>query len=311
MEGEPMRVFLTGISGYFGTVLADTLARVPEVEGITGIDVVAPATPLPDKVNFILMDMRSPELEAAMAGHEVVVHTAFIVTWLAKMPARVRDDINLNGVRNVAQAAAANHVRRFVHASSIAAYDLDLMRGQSDTDEDLALGKGDSASYYCNGKAMAERTLVEVLGSSETVLTFFRPIWVVGPRNRVTVDSLREGAANVPGRDPRCQYIHEEDVAAAFQQAVVTELPGAYNVVPDDFIRLSEVWQILGMESVRTVPPWAARLVSGVRWRFFGSQTHPSWLDLSVMDATASNARLRATGWTPSCGSADALRSAL
>ena len=152
------------------------------------------------------------------------------------------DDINLNGVRNVAQAAAANEVRHFVHSSSTAMYDLELARGQSDIGEDLAIGKGDSFSYYSNGKARAERTLSEVLGSSGTVVTFLRPVLVVGPRNRATVDSIRETAANIPGCDPRCQYIHEEDVAAAFQQAVLADTPGAYNVVPDDFIRPSEVW---------------------------------------------------------------------
>ena len=306
-----MRVFLTGVSGYFGSLLAETLARVSEVEGITGIDVAEPATGLPAKVDFVRMDIRSPEVEAAMAGHEVVIHTAFIVLWFAKMPARVRDDINLNGVQNVARAAAANEVQRFVHASSTAAYDLELLLGQSDTDENSALGKGDSSSYYCNGKAMAECTLSEVLGSTGTVLTFLRPTWVLGPRNRATIDSMRETAVNIPGRDPRTQYVPEEDVAAAFLQAVLADMPGAYNVAPDDFIRLSEAWQILGLDSVRTVPAWAARLVAAVQWRFFGSQTHPSWVGLMMSDATVSNAKLRATGWVSSCGSADALRSAL
>ncbi|MFN2185479.1 MAG: NAD-dependent epimerase/dehydratase family protein [Anaerolineae bacterium] len=306
-----MRIFLTGVSGYFGGLLAETLARVSEVEGITGIDVTEPATDLPTKVDFVQMDIRSPKVEAAMAGHEVVVHTAFIVLWFAKMPATVRDDINLIGVQNMARAAAANEVQRFVHASSTAVYDVDLLRGQSDTDENAALGKGDSFSYYCNGKAMAERTLSEVLGSTGTVLTFLRPTYVLGPRNRATVDSMRETAVNIRGRDPRIQYVHEDDVAAAFQQAVLADMPGAYNVVPDDFIRLSEAWQILGLDSVRTVPAWAARLAAVVQWRFFGSQTHPSWVSLMMSDATVSNAKLRATGWVPSCGSADALRSAL
>ena len=306
-----MRVFLTGVSGYLGGLLAETLVRVSEVEGITGIDVVEPARDLPAKVDFVRMDIRSPEVEAAMAGHEVVVHTAFIVLWFAKMPGKVRDDINLNGVQNVARAAAANEVQRFVHASRTAVYDPELVRGQSETDENSTLGKGDSFSYYCNGKAMAERTLSEVLGSTSTVLTFLRPTWVLGPRNRATVDSMRETAVNIPGHDPRIQYVHEDDVAAAFQQAALADIPGAYNVVPDDFIRLSDAWQILGLDSVRAVPAWAARLVAAVQWRFFGSQTHPSWVSLMMSDATASNAKLRATGWAPSCGSADALRSAL
>jgi len=125
-----MRVFLTGSSGYLGSVLAEFLAREQEIDSITGIDLVPPTTPLPAKVEFVQMDIRSPDLAAAMAGHEVVVHMAFVVLWLAKMPVAERDDINLNGVRNVARAAAACQVRRFVDASSVAAYDTHLMPGK-------------------------------------------------------------------------------------------------------------------------------------------------------------------------------------
>ena len=107
-----MRVFLTGISGYLGGVLAEHFSHVGEIERITGIDVVPPKSPLPEKVRFTQMDMRSPEVSAAMAGHDAVVHTAFIVLWPAKMPAAERNDINLNGTRNVAESAVANRVQR-------------------------------------------------------------------------------------------------------------------------------------------------------------------------------------------------------
>src|SRR5689334_10924374 len=125
-----MQVLLTGVSGYLGRVLAEHLAQVPEIESITGIDVIAPQTPLPAKVKFVQMDIRSPDLVAAMAGHEVIVHTAFVVLWRAKMPKAERDDINLNSTRNVAQAAVANNVQRFIHASSVAAYDHALTQGK-------------------------------------------------------------------------------------------------------------------------------------------------------------------------------------
>jgi len=88
-------------------------------------------------------------------------------------------------------------------------------------------------------------------------------------------------------------------------------MPGAYNVVPDDCIRLSDVWKILGVQSVRTVPLWVARLVTSVRWQYFGSPTHVSWLGAQLVDVTRSNAKLRATGWRPQYSTADALRSAL
>jgi nucleoside-diphosphate-sugar epimerase len=67
-----MQIFLTGVNGYLGAVLAEFLANVPEVQSITGIDIVKPKEPLPSKVKYVQLDIRSPELSNAMAGHEVV-----------------------------------------------------------------------------------------------------------------------------------------------------------------------------------------------------------------------------------------------
>src|SRR5438552_1513388 len=178
----PMKIFLTGASGYVGSLLAERLAALPEVESITGIALKPPTTPLPAKVKFREMDIRSPDLTQVMAGHDVVVHTACIVLWPAKMSASERDDININGVRKMAEAALANKVRRFVHACSMAVYDPMLARGKTAVAEDFPLGKGDSPYYYWNAKAEGERILTEVLGRSSTVVTFLRPIYIIGPR---------------------------------------------------------------------------------------------------------------------------------
>ncbi len=305
------RVFLTGVSGYIGSVLANRLASEPYIEGITGTSRTTPKVTLHPKVKCIQMDIRSPNLASAMAGHDVVVHTACVVFWRASMPAAVRDDINLNGTRNVARAAAANQVRRFVHASSIAAYDPDLIRGKIGITEDFPLCKSDSRYFYNNNKAAAERILVEVLGAAGIPLTLFRLTNITGPCDVKVVESWRANAFMPLGRNPRMQFVHEDDAADAFLRAVRADLPGAYNVVPDDFLRMSDLYKILGVRFVPRVPLWLARLVAVARWRYLGGFSHPSWVGVHTGDAAASNARLRATGWAPRHGSADALRTAL
>jgi len=247
-----MRVFLTGISGYLGGFLAKHLSQVPEIEEITGIDVNKPRAPLPKKTRFIQLDIRSLEIASAMAGHDVVVHTAFVVVWPAKMPAKERDDININGARNMARAAVANRVRRFIYSSSDAAYDQHLLRGQSNVTEDFPLGMGDFSSYYCNAKAGIERMFNETIPPAGIILTMFRPGYIMGPQNTTTIESLRSNAVKLLGHDPRSQYVHEEDVAAAFRRAVLADTPGAYNLDPDDYLRLSEVQKILRVKSILT-----------------------------------------------------------
>jgi len=306
-----MRVFLTGASGYVAGVLIELLARMPEVECITGIASKQPTAPLPPKMKFMRMDIRSNDLTAAVAGHDALINTAAVVFWPAKMPVKERDEINLDAIRNVARAALANGVRRFIHTGSMAVYDPELARGETGVTEDFPLGRGDSRFYYWNGKAVAERRLTELLRSSPISLTSLRPIYIIGPRNKTTARRYRENALNIPGHDPRRQFIHEEDVAAAFKQALLTDMPGAYNVVPDDFIRMSDVWRIVGAKSVKTAPLWLARLVTSIRWRWFGSSIHPSWVEDMLVDFTGSNARLKSVGWRPRYGSAEALRSAV
>jgi len=306
-----MRVFLTGASGYLGSVLARHLADLPEIDGITGVyNSTTPAAPASPKVEYIKMDLRSPDMARAMTGHDVVVHSAFIVLWLARMPARTRTDISINGTRNVANAAVSNRVRRFVYASSVAAYDGALIRGQANVGEDSPLGKGDAPLYYFNDKAAAEKLVSEIVGSSGITLTLFRPTYITGPTDHATVKGFRDNAVRFPGRDPRSQYVHEDDVASAFSQAVRADMPGAYNVVPDDYVRQSEMLQLIGAKSTLTVPVWLAHLVMHIRWRYLGSPTHPAWIDAMLGDVTFSNKKLRATGWAPRYSCADALRAA-
>jgi UDP-glucose 4-epimerase len=305
-----MRVFLTGVSGYLGSLLAEHLERVPEVQSITGIALAEPSVRLPSKAKFVKMDIRSPRLAEAMAGHDIVVHTAAVVFWCAKMTEQERDDINLNGTLNVAQAARTNHVRRFIHASSMGAYDPSLVRGETKVTESFPLGRERSPFYYWNSKAAAERILTETLPSSGVSLTCFRPIYIMGPRNH-TIESYRKNAVRFPGQNPRRQFVHEDDVAAAFVRALQTEMPGAYNVVPDDYIRLSDLWRIVGAKRVPIVPLPVVRLITWVRWRFFGSKIHPSWVEDMLVDFTGSNAKLKSTGWKPRYLSEEALRASL
>jgi UDP-glucose 4-epimerase len=164
--------------------------------------------------------------------------------------------------------------------------------------------------YYSNAKAAAERMLAEALEPRNICLTIFRPCYISGPRRAEVAMSYRKGAM-FNGHDPRIQFVHEDDVVAAFVRATCSDLPGAYNVVPDDSLRRSQVLRIAGVDSPPTVPVWLARLILTVQWRFFGASIHPSWLDTLLLDATASNTKLRATGWSPRYNTEAAFRSAL
>lgn len=306
-----MRVFLTGASGYLGGVLTTHLARLPDVEGITGVALTAPKGPLPEKMRFLGMDIRSPDLSRVMVGHDIVIHTACIVLWPSTMDARERDAINLEGTQNVAETARANRVAQFVHVSSMAAYNPALAQGQTDVAEDFPLGDGRTDFYYWNAKAEGERLVTRTFTHSGTVLTRVRPIYIIGPRNWPLIRQYQKNAVNFPRCNPRRQFIHEDDVAAAIVHALRERLEGAFNVVPDDTVRISDVWRMVGARFVPTVPLWLAWLVTWVRWRYFRSPIHPSWVADMLVDFTGSNKKLKKSGWQPRFSSVQALLTAI
>jgi nucleoside-diphosphate-sugar epimerase len=165
--------------------------------------------------------------------------------------------------------------------------------------------------YYPDSKALAERLITELLGPSGIPLTLLRPCTITGPHDPAYIKNFHDNAMNCIGCDPRIQFVHEDDVVEAFTQAIFTEMPGAYNIVPDDYIRLSALNRLIGVKFAPRVPVWLARLVTHIQWRYFGSIVHPSWVDIVLMDATLSNARLKSTGWMPRYTSEAAVRSGL
>lgn len=306
-----MRILLTGAAGYLGGVLARRLLAEEDVEILTGVDLASPSWMERDtRMRFLRLDVRDPALHSVVPGHDVVMHTAFVVLWRHAMPAATRDDINRNGTVNVARAARDAGVRRFVYASSDAAYDQAAIRGRTGVTEDFPLGSGDSPSFYCNAKAEAERRLRDLAEGCDMVLTCFRPGYIVGPGAVETAQALRKGAVGFCGHDPRVQYVHENDVADAFLLAARRDLPGAYNLDPDDFLRWSEAHALLGRRRLPRLPVALIRAYQGFEWRFLQGTTHPSWIDVLLADFTLSNARLRAAGWAPAYRSAEALLSA-
>lgn len=266
---------------------------------------------------YATLDIRSAAAVDAMRGHDAVVHTAFVVQWAARMPEAARGDVNLRGLDNLVKAAAAHKVRRFVFASTVAVYDPDLIRGRDGIREDTPLGRGTSTFYYANDKIQAERLMADRLAGSGTTVTVLRPTYIVGPSNPGTVDYLRRmrdqrfGAVRYRGHDPRVQLLHEDDAARAFVHAIGADLPGAYNVVPDGWLRWSEVLRVLGRASTLTVPLWSVRLYATLAWRLFRSPMHPAWVDVGLVDAAFDNAKLKAAGWSPRHRTEDAIRATL
>ena len=120
---KDLTVAVTGPTGTFGFGLMPLLQADERVSRIVGIArrPFDPAAHGWTKLEYRQGDVRDhAALAAAFAGADVVVHLAFMITGNA-----ARDTIraiNVEGTLNAFRAAASAGARRFVYASSVAAY---------------------------------------------------------------------------------------------------------------------------------------------------------------------------------------------
>ena len=109
---------ITGGAGFLGINLArNLLARGHRV---VSYDIADFSYPERSQITEVTGDIRNPKsLSRAMKGVDIVIHTA------AALPQYKPQDIyttDIDGVRNVLQAALDANVQRMVHVSSTAVY---------------------------------------------------------------------------------------------------------------------------------------------------------------------------------------------
>ncbi len=123
MTERELTVAVTGPTGTFGFGLLPLLQADDRVARIVGI-ARRPFDPAGfgwTKLEYRSGDVRDPAaLLDAFAGADVVVHLAFLITGAAS--AEVIRAVNVDGTLNAFRAAAEAGARRFVYASSVAAY---------------------------------------------------------------------------------------------------------------------------------------------------------------------------------------------
>lgn len=181
----PSRVFIIGASGFIGRALADRLRNAGTE--VRGVDLIADET-----AGVLGGDIRAPgEWQGAMAGCEVVIHTAALVSNAAGLEDSWR--LNVLGTRLALEGAARAGANRFVHFSSVRAFsDVDFPDGV--TEEHPVRTDGNP---YVDTKVASEQVALQAHAAGEVAVTVIRPGDVYGPGSRPwTVLPLAEIRAN-------------------------------------------------------------------------------------------------------------------
>jgi nucleoside-diphosphate-sugar epimerase len=315
---KKLTVAVTGPTGDIGVAALRALDRSAKVGKVIGM-ARRPFDPaehgLSKKVVYQQGDVLDrASVDALVDGADVVVHLAFI---LIGDPEEARV-INLEGSRNVFEAAVAAKAKRLVYTSSVAAYGFHADNPQPLT-EDVE-PRGSEGFYYSAHKAELERVLDHVVAGTKTKAYVFRPCIVAGAGATTLVETMvrtlpiygqlrlaRRIVDTIPFLGPilpdpgiEFQLVHTDDVAAALVAAVEGKgEPGRYNLAGPGALDVRNLARSMGWLSV-PVPGAAVATLDEVLDKLPGMPPEAAWLTAfrvpTLMDTRRAREEL---GWQP------------
>jgi UDP-glucose 4-epimerase len=324
-DAERLTVAITGPTGDIGRALVHALERSRAIGEIRGMA----RRPIDPEYGFKRLEYRQGnvldegDVERFVAGADVVVHLAFIILGSHEETR----SINLEGSRNVFQAAIACGAKRLVYASSVAAYGFHTDNPQPLT-EDVP-PRGTSEFYYSAQKAELERLLAGLTAGVDIDTYVFRPCIVAGPDALLMVDNIPyvRISEQLPGAvrrlfdvvpmlkpvipDPGVPYqlVHHDDVATAIRAAIQGRgEPGVYNLAGDGELTISELASEMDYYAL-PVPELAVDATAAITARLPFMPPEAAWIQAfrvpAIMDTGKARKQL---GWRPKHSGRDALR---
>lgn len=240
------RALVTGSTGFVGSNLIEALnARGIEVVAMQEAD--APQDAIGGlRYVPVIGNLLDPEsLRRAATGVDWVFHVAGASDYM-HIPATIIYEVNVEGTRNVLEAARRAGVKRFVHTSSTASL------GISPNGKDL-MDESDSFTIhprrfpYGHSKHLAEEIVREAAAMGFHALSVL-PSVVVGPRDQSIISGnivIQTVKRTVPGAPPGgTGYIDVRDLAEAHIAAIERGRPGERYILNGHNLSHRETFEI-------------------------------------------------------------------
>ena len=301
-------VAVTGAASGLGLACARALAADPAVGKVIGIDDRRGHV---EGATWRVHDVCDPGIAARLGNVDTVVHLALDLGVGDKghggPGGQGQKSRNVRGTQTVLTAAAAAGVRRVVLCTSAMVYGA-LPQNAIPLDEDAPL------HAVPDGALIGDLIEIERLAAQAPrthrglEVTVLRPAAVVGPG----VDSVLTRHFEAPrllvvrGTEPKWQFCHVDDLAAAVTLAALGRVTGAVTVGCDGWLEQSEVETITGMRRIE-LPSSVALATAGRLHRLGVIPAPASDLQYVMHPWVVPSTRLREAGWRPTYDNPTAL----
>jgi dihydroflavonol-4-reductase len=288
-----MNVAITGGAGHIGTDLAAALCA--DGHSVRVIDVVRPATAMRHGPEWVRADVRHfTAMRQAFGGTDVMYHLAAVISMVGGLRGLV-ESVDVGGVRAASRAALAAGGTRFVHCSSVHAFDLAACRGRC-VDEGSPRSLRSDVPAYDRSKAAGEEELRRTAELGLDTVTI-NPT-VIGPvdeaPSRMGAVLLALWRRRLPARtSDGFDWVDVRDVVAALRAAADRGRTGECYLVPGHRLTVHELARVAAQTgqcrvTSRTAPAWSTRAVAPagtVLARLTGSPVLPTTEALHALAA--------------------------
>jgi UDP-glucose 4-epimerase len=317
-RAKGLTIAVTGPTGDIGKPLIRALERGRDVERIVAM-ARSPFDPADEgwtKTEYRQGDVLDrAAVDELVDGADVVIHLAFVIMSGSEESRRV----NLEGSRNVFEAAVAAGCKRLIYTSSVAAYGFHD-DNPSPLTEDVE-PRGTEAHSYSAQKAEVEALLAAVTARAKKPAVYvFRPCIVAGPDALLLIenipyvqlgermpDAVRRLIDAVPLLKPvipdngtTFQLVHHDDVASALRAAALGRgEPGIYNLAGAGTLTLRDLADALGWYTV-PVPELAVDATAEAVARMPFLPPQAQWINVFRVPVIVSTRKARRElGWRP------------
>jgi dihydroflavonol-4-reductase len=266
---------VTGASGFLGWHIAHVLAE----RGHRVRALCRPTSSLRElDVERVVGDLRDPDsLRRAVEGCELVFHVAADYRLWSKHPGELYSS-NVEGTRNLLDAAARAHVERVVYTSTVGC--IGMPEGRNG-DERTPVSIADMAGHYKRSKWLAEQVALEksAAGLPVVIVNPTAPVgdhdWKPTPTGKIIVDFLRD---KLPAFvDTGLNLVDARDTAIGHLLAAEKGRPGERYILGGENLTLEQILGRLSAFSGKPAPtikiPYSIAYATGVITTAFAQVT--------------------------------------